>query len=128
MIGAALNLFQNLGKPLFFVTFNKGSLPPADQWNKFDAIERVTMVGCPRGLFDDINNMPIVRSGATATDIAKNFQGKNEFMVDMACFQDRPDLRFSCMIPLATSTGQLVNTPLEPGGCILSEFSIPAPS
>lgn len=61
-------------------------IPADDDWQFFDAIEDVTMVGCPRGLYDEVNNLPLVRRGITATSLANRYNGKDEFVVDMACF------------------------------------------
>ena len=44
------------------------------------------MVGCPNGLYDGHNKMPLVRQGVTATSLYRDFDGRPEFMVDMACF------------------------------------------
>ncbi len=45
------------------------------------------MVGYPRGLWDQHNNMPIARLGTTATHPLALYQGKREFLVDVAAFQ-----------------------------------------
>jgi hypothetical protein len=50
------------------------------------AIEEVLMVGYPIGLWDDINDMPIVRRGITATPPLLDWRGKKEFLIDVACF------------------------------------------
>lgn len=44
------------------------------------------MIGYPNGLWDDINNLPIVRSGLTATPIKYDYRGRKEFLIDSACF------------------------------------------
>lgn len=44
------------------------------------------MIGCPNGLSDNVNNLPIIRQGVTATNPSFPYNGKQEFMVDMACF------------------------------------------
>ncbi|MFZ7230474.1 hypothetical protein, partial [Avibacterium avium] len=44
------------------------------------------MVGYPNGLWDEINNQPIVRRGITATDPKLDYNGKKEFLIDAACF------------------------------------------
>ena len=86
-MGHALSTMHSLGKPIFYVALDKSVIPPSnEEWKKFDAIEKITMVGCPNGLFDAANNMPIARSGSTATDIARRYQGKNDFLIDLACF------------------------------------------
>lgn len=74
------------GQPLFLVTLTSDNIPGDSDWENFDSIEDVTMVGCPRGIFDEANNIPIVRRGITATPLSKLFDGAKRFMVDMACF------------------------------------------
>lgn len=72
--------------PIFYVPITMDLIPDDNDWQYFDAIEKVTMVGCPNGLSDTVNNFPIVRQGITATSPSKPYNGKEEFMVDMACF------------------------------------------
>jgi hypothetical protein len=50
------------------------------------SVEEVIMIGYPDGLWDDINNKPIIRRGITATHPFRDYKGLKEFMVDMACF------------------------------------------
>lgn len=50
------------------------------------AIESITMVGYPIGLWDAKNNLPICRKGITATHPAIDYNGRPEVVVDMACF------------------------------------------
>lgn len=86
LIGDILNQTNAAGTPIFFVNLNSGIIPASDEWQYFDAIEEVTMIGCPNGISDEVNNLPISRKGITASSLAKNYNGKQEFMVDMACF------------------------------------------
>lgn len=74
------------GHHLFIKGFEEENIPTAAQWQELDAIENVLMIGCPRGIYDEVNNMPLVREGMTATSVKKDYNGKPEFMVDMACF------------------------------------------
>jgi hypothetical protein len=62
----------------------RSSIPT--EWDAFDAIEEVVMVGCPNGLYDTASNLPIARRGITATPLSNNYLGKPQFVVDMACF------------------------------------------
>lgn len=48
--------------------------------------EPVVMVGYPRGLWDSVNNAPIVRRGITATHPFMSYEGRPEFLIDAACF------------------------------------------
>lgn len=71
-----------------FLSFLPAKLiPTEEQWATFDAIETVVTVGYPEGLRDKVNNLPIMRSGITATHPAYDFQGKPEFLIDLPCFQ-----------------------------------------
>lgn len=65
---------------------NAGSVPTKRDWELFDAVEDVMMFGFPRGISDEYNNMPLVRRGITATSVKRDFNGTQEFMVDLACF------------------------------------------
>jgi hypothetical protein len=49
-------------------------------------IEPVVMVGYPNGLWDNVNNSPIVRRGSTATHPLVRYEGRGEFLIDAACF------------------------------------------
>lgn len=44
------------------------------------------MIGYPNGLWDQVNNMPIIRRGITATNVTLDYNGKKEFLIDAACF------------------------------------------
>lgn len=49
-------------------------------------VEDVFMTGYPNGLWDTVNNRPITRKGITASSVLEDWQGRPEFMIDMACF------------------------------------------
>lgn len=68
-----------------FIQSVETSLIPQD-FSIFDSIEDIVMIGYPKGIADDVNNLPIVRRGITATPLHNNYQGKNQFAIDMACF------------------------------------------
>lgn len=84
--GPTQNQALNAGSSLFTKSIRSDSVPNDKQWSDFDSIEEVVMIGCPRGIYDDVNNLPIVRRGITATPLHKRYGGRDEFMVDMACF------------------------------------------
>jgi len=84
--GPILNQAVSNGTPLYYTGLDFSIIPKAEDWKYFDAIEEIVMVGCPRGIFDEYNNLPITRRGNTATALSKMYSGKNEFMIDMACF------------------------------------------
>ena len=73
-----------IGHTLFIRSLGAHLVPP--DWQCFQAIEEVLMIGCPNGLLDHVNVTPIARRGITATPLSQRFNGAEEFLVDMACF------------------------------------------
>lgn len=86
IFGDIINQAAANGRSLFYKTVSAENVPDEEAWELFDSIEDVIMVGCPRGIYDQHNNIPIVRRGITATPLSKFYEGRPEFMVDMACF------------------------------------------
>lgn len=86
MISPLLQDASVKGTPVFYVALEKKLIPDNDDWQFFDAIENVTMIGCPNGISDEANNLPIVRRGITASALGRNYNNRPEFVVDMACF------------------------------------------
>lgn len=74
------------GHRLFYRTFDNSLIPNQEIAETFDVAEDVLMIGYPDGLWDSVNNMPIVRRGTTATQYKLDYNGKKEFIVDAACF------------------------------------------
>jgi len=85
-IGDIMNQALNAGTPIFMQWLDQSIIPKDGDWEYFDAIEDVTMIGCPNGISDEVNNLPMARRGITASPLSKKYNGKDEFMVDMACF------------------------------------------
>lgn len=77
---------QSKGKSIFFISLDHSLIPSQDLIAAFTAIEDIVMIGYPNGIWDRTNNMPIVRRGITATHPNLNYNGKQEFMIDAACF------------------------------------------
>jgi V8-like Glu-specific endopeptidase len=82
-LNRAIRAMSSNGEKLFLSTLNLGLI---NNDLAFDAIEDVLMIGYPNGLWDDVNNMPIVRKGVTATHVEIDYRGKKEFVIDAACF------------------------------------------
>lgn len=73
-------------KSFFFVPFDNSLIPSKERLGEIDIAEDVIMIGYPNGLWDSVNNMPIVRKGIMATNITLDHNGKREFVIDAACF------------------------------------------
>lgn len=74
------------GRQLRSMFINSTWLPQATDKPAIRDIEQVLVVGYPKGLWDDHNNMPIARIGTTATHPLALYQGKSNFLVDVAAF------------------------------------------
>lgn len=81
--------YLNSAKPQAFLRSLDASIVPNDaQLNELSAVEDVLMVGYPNGLWDSVNNFPLIRRGITASHPALDFEvaGAATTVVDMACF------------------------------------------
>jgi hypothetical protein len=74
------------GKKLFYSTLTSRDLPAPDEVAELQAMEDIVMIGYPNGIWDAHNNQPIIRRGVTATHPALDYEGRQEFLIDAACF------------------------------------------
>lgn len=81
-----LKLIEQQGKHPHFVQLSLADVAEPLFMSELHAIEDIVMVGYPIGLWDDLNNLPIIRRGITATPPYENFKGRPEFLIDCACF------------------------------------------
>lgn len=77
---------EQQGQKIFYIPLETKLIPTLERVEDLAAMEDIVMVGYPIGLSDIYNHKPIIRKGITATHIKKNYQGKKEFLIDMACF------------------------------------------
>jgi hypothetical protein len=85
-IAPLLHEAEKKGTPLFFRTLDKTLLPTQEELDDLGGLDDVVMVGYPTGLWDTVNNMPILRRGVTATHPRFDYEGRSEFIIDAACF------------------------------------------
>lgn len=82
-------LFQSAeekGLKFFFRNFDETLIPSSNMLTELTALEEILMIGYPAGIWDSFNNMPIFRKGITATHPNLNYEGRQEFLIDAACF------------------------------------------
>lgn len=72
--------------PPFYSYLLPELIPTPEDWESFDAMEPIVMIGYPNGILDSKNNLPIFRQGITATHPAFDFEGLPVFLADMSCF------------------------------------------
>ena len=83
-IGPIINSLSEKNIEVFIQSVETDLIPK--DFNMFDAIEDIIMIGYPKGIADEVNNLPIVRRGITATPLSKDYGGQKMFAIDMACF------------------------------------------
>ncbi|MET3109501.1 hypothetical protein AAKU67_004337 [Oxalobacteraceae bacterium GrIS 2.11] len=71
---------------LFFRSVPSSLIPDSKQIEDLDAVESVTFVGYPNGLWDSKNFLPIARRGTTASPLQIDFEGTPRFIIDASVF------------------------------------------
>ena len=74
------------GKRIFNRFLTASTIPSGQRWEEMDAFEEMLMVGCPNGLYDRANHMPIARRGLAASHPSMDFENRREFLIDIAVF------------------------------------------
>lgn len=77
---------EKTGKHVFFKSIPHSLIPTSSQLNELDALEQVTFVGYPSGIFDMKNLLPILRRGTTASPLQIDYEGEPVFLVDASVF------------------------------------------
>lgn len=75
------------GKNLLYFAFTKQSLMTQEKFSLLTVYEDVAMVGYPNGVYDETNNLPVVRGGKIATIPRMDYLGQPLFVIDCACMQ-----------------------------------------
>lgn len=71
---------------LFTIAIQTNNIPNAEQIEELDAIEEITFIGYPNGVWDTKNFLPVARRGTTASPIAVDFENKPRFLIDASVF------------------------------------------
>ena len=77
---------RDQGVELYYHVIDSRLAPDAAATRALDALEEVLFVGYPSGVWDQVNLMPILRRGTTATPMALDFEGRPEFLIDAAVY------------------------------------------
>ncbi|MDN5511535.1 trypsin-like peptidase domain-containing protein [Acinetobacter sp.] len=77
---------QSSGKRPFFTTVSNDMIPTEAVLNGLDAVENITFVGYPNGIWDSYHNLPIIRKGTTATPLQIDFENEPKFLIDASVF------------------------------------------
>lgn len=77
---------QQYDVELFYRPIDSSLLVTPEQLEQLDAIESVTFIGYPNGVWDKKNLLPVARRGTTATPLSVNFEGTPRFIIDASVF------------------------------------------
>lgn len=77
---------RDRGVELYYHVIDSRLVPDEAATRALDALEEVLFVGYPSGVWDQVNLMPILRRGTTATPMAVDFEGRAEFLIDAAVY------------------------------------------
>ena len=85
-ITLAVDNIRGQGYNIYYRTISRDIVLTEEQTRDMDAIEEVWMVGYPNGIYDQVNNLPVVRRGITATPYAVDYEAKPQFLIDASVF------------------------------------------
>ena len=85
-IASALNNLFSQGINVFYKSINQDIIPNSKQLDSLSALEEITFIGYPSGLYDSYNKTSIIRKGITATPLWNNFQNTPTFLIDANVF------------------------------------------
>ena len=86
LIGPLLNEVQKSGAKLFYIPLSTELIPKDEERENYSSLEDIVMIGYPNGIWDAKNNLPVIRKGITATHANISWNGKSEFLTDIASF------------------------------------------
>lgn len=78
--------FCNSKESCFCRFISKDIIPTEEQLRNLDSLENITFFGCPNGLYDEVNCLPIARTGVTATPPMVDHKGMPVFLIDASVF------------------------------------------
>lgn len=85
-INPIFELARQQGHNPFYIALSNDIIPSQKQLEDLSAMEDIIMIGYPDGIWDSVNNKPILRKGITATHPKRDFNGEKKFLIDAACF------------------------------------------
>jgi hypothetical protein len=77
---------QREGKTLYTRYFDATNVLSDEKAADLTAAEDILMIGYPNALWDEQNNLPLLRRGITSSHPGLDFCGRPEFVIDCACF------------------------------------------
>jgi hypothetical protein len=83
---SVLNALSASGNTPFFRSIDASLSLNAEKLGELDALESVSFVGYPNGIYDPASLLPVMRRGTTATPISIDYRGLPAFLIDGAIY------------------------------------------
>ena len=74
------------GKVPYFTRIEHCTIPSEEEWRNYIPTEDILKIGYPNGLWDKVNRLPFFKRGMTATHPYINYNGKEEFVIDVSVY------------------------------------------
>ena len=85
-LGHIVSRINQRGKNVYFTGISAKWLAGEQQLRELDALDPVIFVGYPAGIYDQANNLPVIRTGTIATLPHVDYNGRPEFLIDASVF------------------------------------------
>ena len=82
-----LSILKQKNKQIHFYPVRKTIRIDEKKLENLSTIQNLLMIGYPNGIWDNVNNLPIMRTGINATPLNSNYLGKECFAVDIATYR-----------------------------------------
>lgn len=81
------HLLEEKNRKLHIYPVRKNIRIDESKLKEMSTIQNLIMIGYPSGIWDSVNNLPIIRKGINATPLYENYQGEEAFAVDIATYR-----------------------------------------
>lgn len=85
-LAEAIEGLRSIGQAPFYKSLESRMCLNPSHADTLDALEEVTFLGYPNGIYDTKNFISVARRGTTATPIALDYRGEPAFLIDASVF------------------------------------------
>ncbi len=85
-LGPLFNALKAQGKYAKISWLPTEVIATADDYSDMSQLDNVVMIGYPDAIADEVNNQPVFRRGSMATNPSLDYNGKKEFLIDIAAY------------------------------------------
>lgn len=82
-----INRLREKNRKFYAYPVRKNIMIDEDKLKDMNTIQNLIMIGYPQGIWDSVNNLPIIRKGINATPMYENYRGEEAFAVDIATYR-----------------------------------------